>query len=118
MDPDLPIGDLGPMTSAVEASAAQPRIFTSLVAMFGVTALLLASLGIYGVVAQGVARRRKEIGIRMVLGARSAAVIRMVVSGALRATVVGSAMGMVAFLLLSRCSSTSCTRCRRPIRCS
>ena len=102
LDPDLPISDLGPLTSQLESSVAQPRLFTSLVAMFGAAALLLASLGIYGVVAQGVARRRKEIGIRMVLGARAATVTRLVVGGALRATAIGSAIGMVLFLVVSR----------------
>lgn len=102
LDPDLPISDLGPLTSQIESSVSQPRLFTSLVAMFGAAALLLASLGIYGVVAQGVARRRKEIGIRMVLGARAPAVTRMVVAGAVRATAIGSAIGMVVFLVASR----------------
>ncbi len=102
LDPDLPISDLGPLTSQLESSVAQPRLFTSLVAMFGTAALLLASLGIYGVVAQGVARRRKEIGIRMVLGAQAASVTRMVVGGALRATAVGSVVGLAIFLAVSR----------------
>lgn len=102
LDPDLPVSDLGPLTSQLQATVAQPRLFTSLVAMFGIAALLLASLGIYGVVAQGVARRRKEIGIRMVLGARAVTVSRMVVAGALRATAIGSAAGLVIFLLISR----------------
>jgi predicted permease len=102
LDPDLPISDLGPLTSQIQASVSQPRLFTSLVSMFAGTALLLASLGIYGVVAQAVARRRKEIGIRMVLGARAKAVTRMVVAGALRATAIGSAIGMVSFLVVSR----------------
>ncbi len=102
LDPDLPINDLGPLTSQIGASVAQPRLFTSLVTMFGATALLLASLGIYGVVAQGVARRRKEIGIRMVLGARATAVTRMVVGSALQATMIGSAIGIAAFLVMAR----------------
>jgi putative ABC transport system permease protein len=102
LDPDLPVSDLGPLASQLDASVAQPRLFTSLVAMFGTAALLLASLGIYGVVAEGVARRRKEIGIRMVLGARAVTVSRMVVAGALRAAGLGSAVGLVIFLLISR----------------
>jgi len=102
LDPNLPISDLGPLTSQLVSSVSQPRLFTSLVAMFGAAALLLASLGIYGVVAQGVARRRKEIGIRMVLGARGTTVIRMVVGDALRATAIGSAIGLVVFLVVSR----------------
>lgn len=102
LDPDLPVSDLGPLTSQLDSSVAQPRLFTALVAMFGATALLLASLGVYGVVAQGVARRRREIGIRMVLGARAASVIQLVVSDAMRAAVVGAGVGLVAFLALSQ----------------
>ena len=77
---------------------AQPRLFTLLLGVFGVTALLLASIGVYGVVSQGVSRRRREIGIRMALGAQGSSVVRLVVRHALRATVVGTALGLVGFL--------------------
>jgi predicted permease len=102
LDPDMPISDLGPLTSQVANSVAQPRLFTLLLGVFGVTALLLASIGVYGVVSQGVSRRQREIGIRMALGAQAASVVRLVVGHALRATIIGSAVGLVGFLAASK----------------
>ena len=102
IDPDMPISDLGPLPSQVAGSVAQPRLFTMLLGLFGVTALILACIGVYGVVAQGVSRRRREIGIRMALGAHAPSVVRLVVGHALRATTVGTVLGLVGFLAASR----------------
>jgi len=102
LDPDMPISDLGPLTSQVAGTVAQPRLFTLLLGVFGVTALLLASIGVYGVVSQGVSRRHREIGIRMALGANGPSVVRLVVGHALRATVAGTAIGLVGFLAASK----------------
>lgn len=102
VDPDMPISDLGPLPSQIQGTVAQPRLFTMLLGAFGITALLLASIGIYGVVSQGVSRRRREIGIRMALGARAQAVVRMVVVGSMRASVIGIALGLITFIALSR----------------
>jgi len=102
LDPDMPISDLGPLTSQVAGTVAQPRLFTLLLGVFGLTALLLASIGVYGVVSQGVSRRHREIGIRMALGANGPSVVRLVVGHALRATVAGSAIGLVGFLAASK----------------
>ncbi len=102
LDPDMPISDLGSLSSQVSGSVAQPRLFTLLLGVFGVIALLLASIGVYGVVAQAVSRRQREIGIRMALGAQGPSVVRLVVGHALRATIAGTALGLVAFLLASR----------------
>ena len=102
LDPAMPISELGPLTSQIAGSVAQPRLFTLLLGIFGLTALLLASIGVYGVVAQGVSRRHREIGIRMALGARASTVVRMVVGHALRATALGTAVGVIGFLLVSK----------------
>ncbi|MES2306132.1 MAG: ABC transporter permease [Gemmatimonadota bacterium] len=102
VDPDMPVSDLGRLSSGISASVSQPRLFGMLLGIFGATALLLASLGIYGVVAQGVSRRRREIGIRMALGARATAVVQMIVGGALGATLAGSAIGLLVYLLGAR----------------
>ncbi|MEO5800753.1 MAG: ABC transporter permease [Gemmatimonadales bacterium] len=106
VDPDMPVSDLGPLSSGLTASVAQPRLFGTLLGIFGAAALLLASLGIYGVVAQGVSRRRREIGIRMALGARAASVVQMIVGGALGATLAGSAAGLGLYLIGSRALRT------------
>lgn len=81
---------------------ASRRFTTTLLGLFGLLALLLASVGIYGVVSYGVAERRREIGIHTALGARPRDVMRMIVGGALRLAAVGMAVGAVAALGLSR----------------
>ena len=78
------------------------RLIAQLTAMFGALALLLATLGLYGVTAYTVARRTSEIGIRMALGARPAGVVGMVMRGAMGQTVLGLAIGIPAALLCVR----------------
>src|SRR5262252_4996553 len=78
------------------------RLIAQLTAMFGGLALLLATIGLYGVTAYTVARRTSEIGIRMALGARPAGVIVMVMRGAMSQTIVGLAIGIPAALLCAR----------------
>ena len=73
-----------------------------LTAMFGVLALLLATVGLYGVTAYTVARRTSEIGIRMALGAERARVVGMVMRGAMIQTVIGLALGIPTALLCVR----------------
>ena len=90
----------------------------TLVAVFAATALLLAVAGIYGVMAYNVTRRRREIGVRIALGATPHQVVSVILSQGLRTIAVGIVAGVVGAWLLtrlarSRCSSTS----RRPIRC-
>jgi predicted permease len=78
------------------------RLIAQLTAMFGGLALLLATIGLYGVTAYTVARRTSEIGIRMALGARPTGVIAMVMSGAMSQTILGLAIGIPAALLCAR----------------
>jgi ABC-type antimicrobial peptide transport system permease subunit len=78
------------------------RLIAQLTAMFGALALLLATLGLYGVTAYTVARRTSEIGIRMALGARPAGVVGMVMRGAMGQTILGLAIGIPAALLCVR----------------
>jgi predicted permease len=77
----------------VDAQLTQERLIAMLAAFFGVLALLLAALGLYGVMSQAVSRRRGEIGIRMALGADHAAILRMVLGRVARLTTVGVAAG-------------------------
>src|SRR5690606_5415766 len=101
-DPDLPLAELTTLSHVVSASAAQPRMLTTLLGLFGAFALLLAALGMYGVIAYGVAQRTQEIGIRMALGAHQGRVMRMVVGQAVGLALAGVAIGLVAALVLTR----------------
>jgi ABC-type antimicrobial peptide transport system permease subunit len=77
--PELSVSFIS-LSQQIDESLVQERLLALLAGSFGVLALVLASLGLYGITAYGVARRRTEIGIRMALGARPASVIRLVLS--------------------------------------
>ncbi|MCI0437287.1 MAG: FtsX-like permease family protein, partial [Gemmatimonadetes bacterium] len=85
---------------------ARRRLITSLLSAFAGLAVILAAVGIYGVIAYGVAQRRREIGVRLAMGARRAQVIREVVSRALRVASIGIALGLVASFWLTRLLGT------------
>jgi putative ABC transport system permease protein len=106
VDPDQSVSHVVPMAEYLSDSVAGRRFTTTLLGLFGVLALVLASVGIYGVVSYGVAERRREIGIRTALGARPRDVLRMIVGGALRLAAVGMALGAIAALALSRLLSS------------
>ncbi len=92
--PDLPIQSTVTMDEAVAASVAQPRFRTLLVVLFAATATLIATCGIYGLMAYAVAQRRREIGVRMALGAQRRDVLRLVLARALRIVVAGVIVGL------------------------
>jgi predicted permease len=102
IDPAIPAPKMRTMEEIVDESVAQRRFQMRVAAAFGVSALLLAALGIYGVVAYGIALRRRELGIRMALGARTQQVWRMVVWQGLRPVTAGLAVGMLAALAAGR----------------
>jgi putative ABC transport system permease protein len=102
LDATLPIEDTAPMTRTVYDSAAQPRFRTTLLAVFGGAALLLAALGIYGVVSYGVGRRTRELGIRVALGAQRGDVLRMILGEGLILSALGLAAGLAGALVLTR----------------
>jgi putative ABC transport system permease protein len=99
-DKNLPISQVETMEQAVAESVAQPRFYLVMLTVFAATALLLAAVGIYGVMSYSVARRTHEIGIRMALGARPADVLRLVVGQALALAISGVSIGMVVSLAL------------------
>jgi putative ABC transport system permease protein len=90
------------LSSQVDAALTQERLLARLSTLFGVLALLLASLGLYGVTAYSVNRRRGEIGIRMALGANAPAIVRMIVSRIGVLVAVGIAIGTAASIWASR----------------
>jgi putative ABC transport system permease protein len=106
LDPSLPVTALQPMTSVVRASAGPQRFNTVLLAAFGGLALLLAALGIAGVLATSVSRRTQELGLRLALGAQSTDLLRMVIREGMMLALVGLALGLAAAFAATRVMST------------
>jgi predicted permease len=102
VDPNQPIRSSLPLRSVMAESIAQERFFTMLFAVFGGLALILAAVGIYGVLAYSVRQRTQEIGVRMALGASTLDVLRMVAGAGMTLVAIGVVIGTVAALLLSR----------------
>ena len=102
LDRDLPLSDVLTMQQVVDRALWQPRFSTTLLAGFAGLALVLAAIGIYGVMAYDVARRTQEIGIRMALGALPGDVLRSVMAQGGRLTATGVAVGIAGALGLTR----------------
>jgi predicted permease len=94
LDPDLPLGTFGPFRDRIIESVAPVRIIGLLLAVFGVAALALAMVGVYGVTAQAVARRRHELGIRLALGAAPGGLLAGVLARAVWMTLAGLGLAL------------------------
>jgi predicted permease len=101
-EPDLPIETTRTMDEAVAASVAPPRFRMLLLALFATTATLIATCGIYGLMAYAVTQRRREIGVRMALGATRRDVLRLVLARALRIVVAGLIVGLAGAVGVTR----------------
>ncbi|HTH50062.1 MAG TPA: FtsX-like permease family protein, partial [Candidatus Limnocylindria bacterium] len=102
IDQNQPIDHLESMEAIIAGTVAQPRLRSYLVGLFGLVALLLAALGIYGVMAHSVGLRRREFGIRLALGAQKSALLSQVIGQGMRLALVGVGLGLVAALFLTR----------------
>ena len=102
LDANLPVIDVRTLDDVMAATVAGPRFTTLLMTTFAALALLLAAVGIYGVLSYAVGRRTREIGIRMALGAERGAVRRMVLGQGLRLAALGGALGLVGAAIMTR----------------
>jgi predicted permease len=99
-DPQLAVFNVRTMKALQDNNAAQPRVTAWLVGMFALLALLLAAIGVYGVLAYMVTQRTREIGLRIALGARPRSVLQLVVGHSLRLSAIGITVGIGAALML------------------
>ena len=102
IDPDQPVIKVQTVDDLLDNAHTQPRFLLVMIAAFAATALLLAVVGIYGMLSYAVAQRRQEFGIRLALGAERGELLRMVLRRALALTTAGIALGLVAAVVLTR----------------
>jgi predicted permease len=102
INPSQPLNDIQSMDERLESSSAQTRSMMLLIGVFSATALILAVVGIYGVIAYSVAQRTQELGIRIALGASDADILKLVVGNGLKLAGVGILIGVVASVALTR----------------
>jgi putative ABC transport system permease protein len=100
--PDLPIAGVVTMDEAVAASVAAPRFRTVLLGLFATAAMLIATCGLYGLMAYAVTQRRREIGVRIALGATRRDVLRLVLTRALRIVAAGLIVGLAGAVVVTR----------------
>jgi putative ABC transport system permease protein len=102
LDKDQPIGNVRTMSQLVAKSLTQPRLSVQLLSGFAGLAIVLAAIGLYGVLAYNVTQRRREIGVRMSLGARPRDVLSLILGQGIKLALIGIAIGSVAALALTR----------------
>jgi putative ABC transport system permease protein len=102
LDPEQPVADVRTMQQVIAKSIARPRFNTLLLSIFAGVALILASVGLYGVMNYSATQRTHEVGIRMALGATRADIMRLVVGNGMLLTLIGIGIGVAVSLLLTR----------------
>ena len=106
IDPAQPVYQVRRLHDWLDESAAQPRFTTTLSGVFALVALLLAAVGVYGVLSYSVAQRTQEIGVRMAIGAERAQILRLVLRGGMAWALTGIAIGLLGAFALSRVLGT------------
>jgi predicted permease len=106
IDPNLPLAGMSTQAAQIEESLGSERSLGTLVSLFSILAVMLAGIGLYGVIAYSVARRTREIGIRVAMGAGRSDVLRMVLGQGMRLTLVGIGVGLAGAAAASRVLSS------------
>jgi putative ABC transport system permease protein len=106
LDAELPVGTVSPLADLMARSVQGPRFRTTLIAMFAIAALLLAALGVYGLMSYMVSQRNRELGIRLALGARPGQIVFEIVCDGLELAAMGLGIGIPAALALARLIGT------------
>jgi putative ABC transport system permease protein len=101
LDPTLPVFGAQTLTETVSASLSQRRFSLEVIALFALTALLLASIGVYGVISYLVTERTREIGIRLALGAQKRNILRVILQQGFQLAVAGATIGIVCAVIVS-----------------
>lgn len=105
-DKNVPVTRVKPLTEAISDTVSQPRFYTLLFALFGVTGLLLTVTGIYSVISYTVSHHTREIGIRMALGAQAVDVLKLIVGKGFVLTLIGTGIGLLGAFGLTRVMQT------------
>jgi predicted permease len=102
VDPLIPVGKFDELANLAGSTVELPKLYATLVTLFATAALLLAALGVYGVMSYSVAQRQREIGVRLALGAAPRRIVRFIVAEGVQLAVAGVAIGLVAALAAGR----------------
>src|SRR5258708_15426048 len=102
IDPDLPMLDVATQAEQIDKNLQQERVFAQAHAMFGALAMLIASVGLFGLMSYSVGRRTNEIGIRMALGARGQDVLALVMGESMMLVLIGVGLGVLTALAAGR----------------
>lgn len=102
LDPNLPLFDVKTLTEHMRLALFPPKVAATVLGVFGLVALLLSAIGVYGITSYAVAQRTHEIGIRLALGAQLGDVLRLVLVHGLKLTMIGAAIGLVGASLVTR----------------